>query len=137
MSTASDTALMRAAASGPSGMLIASTPRIFSARASSIVGANSCPLGGISSTMWTNVPRASAWASLDFCSRGSGGTVGSPTATGLTRAAPARGAADAEPTASLIWRMCSGVVPQHPPTRRTPFALNRRAYDAMYSGDDR
>ncbi len=40
-------------------------------------------------------------------------------------------------TAALICRMCSGVVPQHPPTSRTPFATNRRAYDAMYSGEHR
>jgi hypothetical protein len=33
--------------------------------------------------------------------------------------------------------MCSGVVPQQPPTIRTPRATNRRAYDAMYSGDER
>ena len=38
-------------------------------------------------------------------------------------------------TAAQISRMCSGVVPQHPPTSRTPFATNRLAYDAMYSGE--
>ena len=37
----------------------------------------------------------------------------------------------------LICRMCSGVVPQQPPTSRTPLAMKRRAYDAMYSGEQR
>ena len=40
-------------------------------------------------------------------------------------------------TACLICRMCSGVVPQQPPTRRTPVLMKRRAYDAMYSGEQR
>ena len=34
-------------------------------------------------------------------------------------------------------RMCSGVVPQQPPTSRTPLLMKRRAYDAMYSGEHR
>jgi hypothetical protein len=42
-----------------------------------------------------------------------------------------------------VWRMrtertrflmCAGVVPQQPPTRATPAAMKRRAYEAMYSG---
>jgi hypothetical protein len=33
--------------------------------------------------------------------------------------------------------MCSGVVPQHPPTSRTPRVTKRRAYEDMYSGDER
>jgi len=40
-------------------------------------------------------------------------------------------------TADRICAMCSGVVPQHPPTRRTRPSTKRRAYDAMYSGDVR
>ena len=44
---------------------------------------------------------------------------------------------DSARTACLICRMCSGVVPQQPPTRRTPASMKRRAYDAMYSGEQR
>ena len=34
-------------------------------------------------------------------------------------------------------RMCSGVVPQQPPMMRTPAHRKRRAYCAMYSGEQR
>ena len=33
--------------------------------------------------------------------------------------------------------MCSGVVPQQPPTIFTPAQMKRRAYCAMYSGEQR
>ncbi len=33
-----------------------------------------------------------------------------------------------------MWRMCSGVVPQHPPTMCAPVCANRTAYSAIYSG---
>ncbi len=48
-----------------------------------------------------------------------------------------RRAASAPRTAALICLMCSGVVPQQPPTTRTLCRMKRRAYDAMYSGEQR
>jgi hypothetical protein len=74
----------------------------------------------------------------DFSGRATGSTSGADTAT---RAPARRAPADArvcDPisrTALLMCRMCSGVVPQHPPTKRTPLLMNRLAYDAMYSGE--
>ena len=45
--------------------------------------------------------------------------------------APSRGegtaAGASARTAALIWLMCSGVVPQHPPTTRTLCRMKRRA----------
>ena len=91
------------------------------------------------------LPRVRAWAIRDLSSRctggadgGGGASIDSPAkaavAPGCTVAFdPRRG----ERIAILIWRMCSGVVPQQPPTRLTPSSVNRRAYDAMYSGEHR
>jgi hypothetical protein len=36
-----------------------------------------------------------------------------------------------------ISRMCSGVVPQHPPTHEAPKFTNRLAYSVKYSGEQK
>ena len=80
-------------------------------------------------------------ASRDFSARGDrrrcavGGSRPRGRVAAGARAARRRGASAR--TASLICRMCSGVVPQQPPTSRTPLLMKRRAYDAMYSGEQR
>jgi hypothetical protein len=40
-------------------------------------------------------------------------------------------------TAVRMARMCWGVVPQQPPTIRTPYCTNFFEYEAMYSGEHR
>jgi len=86
----------------------------------------------------TNAPRASPFARRDFSARGTGVTAGEAAFPTLSPRAALRLSTGASArTAFLMCRTCSGVVPQHPPTRRTPLAMNRRAYDAMYSGEQR
>ena len=85
-------------------------------------------------------PRESALAIRDLSARATGstalaGTV--PAAEAPLAGTVTRAAGVSERTAVLMWRMCSGVVPQQPPTRRTPLLMKRRAYDAMYSGEQR
>ena len=70
MSTASDSALMRAPR-GPSGMWTTSTPRIFNIRACSTMSSLTNPFGGISSMMVLKRPSASDRAS---CERSFSGT---------------------------------------------------------------
>ena len=67
---------------------------------------------------------------------GAVGTV-TPRRRPTPHAAARSRSARAPRTAILMWRMCSGVVPQQPPTSRTPLLMKRRAYDAMYSGEHR
>src|SRR5882724_8490276 len=96
----------------------------------------SVPLGGTISTIVANSPVASFLPSRE---RFSNGTVGSATGSSpfltfapavLARAPPTR-------RADFISLICSGVVPQQPPTRFTPAATNFLAYLAMYPGEQR
>ena len=126
MSNESAWLLMRADARGLSGILTASTPTDFKNRAPSTSLRMSVPLGGTISTMVTNSLRASFEPKADRFSIGTAGVAfgaGPPvTCAGLffPRASPAR-------KADFMTRMWSGVVPQHPPTTRTPAAANLRA----------
>ena len=82
--------------------------------------------------------RASAAASRDFSRAAPAPARAAPRPPRRRAYRSARGARDRRRRPldrALIWRMCSGVVPQQPPTRRTPLAMKRRAYDAMYSGE--
>jgi len=73
-----------------------------------------------------------------LCSRATGGAEIAGIGLVPAPVSAARPTAGAIPrTAALIWRMCSGVVPQQPPTTRTLCMMNRLAYDAMYSGEQR
>ena len=138
-STAIDSALMRAPVRGPSGMVTTSTPRFASRAAPSSASAGACPRGGSSSMARMNWPLTSFFASVDFSWRSIAGLAFGWLATGLFASPPpARASPGAiDFAASAICRICSGVVPQHPPTKRTPEAMKRRAYDAMYSGEQR
>ena len=109
-------------------------------RAAATASAVACPRGGTSSTPVTKVPAASFAPSADLSARATGvraSGVATVMARWLPCAAPRATSGASCFTASAIWRMCSGVVPQQPPTRRTPLAMKRRAYDAMYSGEHR
>src|SRR5436190_1386015 len=91
----------------------------------------SAPPFSRATTLTATPPGASVLAIRDFCSRGIGGTIGTAgaAAADLTPGRAAPGASDR--TAALIARTWSGVVPQQPPTSRTPALMKRRAYDAM------
>jgi hypothetical protein len=113
-------------------MLITSTPRAFSRRARSTAASVWNPRGGGSSTASTKCLSDSAWARRDFRSRATGGLLIALSTRvrlgALAAGAVARTTAGARPrTAVFIWRMCSGVVPQQPPTTRTLCRMNRRA----------
>ena len=119
--------LMRAEARGLSGILIPSTPTDFRKRAPSTSLRISVPLGGTISTMVTNSPLANL---APIRERSSSGMVGPAEGAGgvLTPWEP-EAFARAPPTrsAAFMTRICSGVVPQHSPTIRTPAATNFRA----------
>ena len=127
MSSDSAWLLMRADARGLSGMLTASTPTDFTNRAPSISLRMSIPFGGTISTIVTNSPcselRSQSRPLLErhrrdrFRSRSSALRV-----RRVSFRAP-------HPTrrADFITRMCSGVVPQHPPTTPNSSATNFRA----------
>src|SRR2546429_286841 len=125
MIAASVCALIRAVEPAPSEMFTASTlwSRRYKAPSTSRVGSQ--PLGGTISAKTGNSPAASFPASLE---RRSSGT-GCMTSTGRLRmsAAARAGCGRSERTAALIALMCSGVVPQQPPTSRTPISMKRRA----------
>ncbi|OQA06973.1 MAG: hypothetical protein BWY66_01597 [bacterium ADurb.Bin374] len=131
ISTASDIGLMRADARGPSGILIASTPASFSCRARSTVFSGSQPFGGVSSALTTNRFWAIFWANFDFASMGTALISGSSLSAVLAWAGAVtilRWGGSRALTALRTHRMCSGVVPQQPPMKRTPTWMNRFAY---------
>jgi hypothetical protein len=118
--------LILAEARGLSGILIASTPTDFKNRALSTSLRMSVPFGGTISTMVTNSRAASFAPSRDRFSTGSAGAAcGATSAWGFADPTFAR----ASPTrrAFFIIRICSGVVPQHPPINCAPAATNFRA----------
>src|SRR5512134_3146764 len=122
----------RALARGPSGMLIASTPASAHRRALASSDVMSLDFGGTSSTEVAFSPARSFAASRDFLSGGTAYTSASWRISGFTstwRFTPER-----DFTARAIVRMCAGVVPQHPPTPRTPSSMYFFAYSVKYSG---
>src|SRR5579862_5403781 len=126
--------LMRAEARGESGILTASTPTDFRNFAPSSSRLASMPRGGTISTMVTNLPLAILRPSLERSLNG-GGSTGLDSVVLVTlyddeRAAPTRR------NSFMAW-ICSGVVPQQPPIRRTPLLTKPSMKFAMYSGEHR
>jgi hypothetical protein len=131
MSTHSEPALIRAEARGPSATLMASTSFSLQYWARSMMRPGSAPLGGSSSTETTNrLPILRPSGLLSSRAMGAGASfsmAGGSTVTTWRAGCSMR----TERTRFLMW---AGVVPQHPPTKATPELMNRRAYEAMYSG---
>src|SRR5512139_2558878 len=122
----------RALARGPSGMLIASTPAAAHWRALASSDVMSLDFGGTSSTDVTFSPARSFAARRDLFSGGTAYTSASCRMRGFTstwRFTPERVF-----TARAIVRMWAGVVPQQPPTPRTPSSMYFFAYSVKYSG---
>jgi hypothetical protein len=94
----------------------------------------SAPFGGSSSTETTNFFPILRARGL-FSSRGTGAGASFAIAGGSTVTTSRAGWSMRTERTRL--RMCAGVVPQQPPTKVTPELMNRRAYDAMYSGVQR
>ena len=119
---------MRADARGLSGILTASTPTDFTKRRAFNLFAN------VDAFRRNDLHHGHEFAAQPACAQLASVL---PVATdrqlrvGSTAGhlRSARSCARASPTrrADFITRMCSGVVPQHPPTRRTPAATNLRA----------
>ena len=76
---------------------------------------------------------ATALISTGSASAGSGARIA--IATGFPVPSPP-GSRRARSSAAPIAAVCSGVVPQQPPTMRTPSEAARRAKSAKYSGDE-
>ncbi len=129
---------IRELARGPSGMLMALTPRSRNALLLATVALRSYPRGGTSSTVLTHWRRASRPASRDFSARAAGSfcaaavAAGADAVTGSLVRARLSGL-----TARTISRICSGVVPQQPPTADAPRSTYRLAYVARYSGEQK
>ncbi|MPN54474.1 hypothetical protein SDC9_202144 [bioreactor metagenome] len=110
----------RERANGESASVIASAPALRIRRAAARRWLASASTGGSISTSVTG-PRASFSAS--------GFTLGTAAGASESRAS-AYGAASALAQRAAARRMCSGVVPQHPPSRFTPAACNAPAWAA-------
>ncbi len=127
---------MRICARGPSGTFTASSPARFSRRTPASMAAGATPFGGTISTLVTSSPAASLRPRRERSASASGATA--PSSPSVTRSTSSRvrlRPGDMARTASPMRRMCAGVVPQHPPTKRAPAWISRCAYLAMYSGD--
>src|SRR5689334_21045649 len=130
-------ALIRALARGPSGTLMQSMPASAQRRAPSISREASTPRGGRISTKATNLPSASLPPSRDFSAIGTGVTAWVMTFGSTTVTASFLAHGCSERVSDRISLMCSGVVPQQPPTILTPAQSRRRAYCDIYSGEQR
>ena len=155
---------MRALARGESGTLIACTPRCASSSAPANSREQSKPLGGTISTMVTNSPSAMRRPNCERSRSGLGSMAFSlswSTAPIVALdvvlvAAPGSLAGESSWLCFWLWtrassslkvwasiarsalrmeRMCTGVVPQQPPTQLAPARTNFRAKLAMYSGE--
>ena len=110
----------------------ASTPSRASSRALWVVSSIRQPRGAATCTVVTNCPAASF---RPHAERSASGTPELPgRSAGSARAVDRTRAGCTVATWSRILRTCAGVVPQHPPTKRAPAAIRRRAYWPMYSG---
>src|SRR6185312_5698393 len=107
--------------------LMASIPADFRYLAPSTSLRNSMPLGGTTSTRVTKSPAASLRPSSERCARGGGVMGDSPRLLLLTCVPVGLPLASAMRRADFMDRVCSGVVPQQPPTRLTPALTNLRA----------
>src|SRR6185437_1688355 len=129
--------LIRAEARGLSGMLMASIPEALRNFAPSTSLRKSMPLGGTISTMATNSPDANLRPRLERCASGGGEIVDSRLRSLTTRKEGALPLASFMRKADFMDLVCSGVVPQQPPTSPTPELTNFRASLAMYSDEHR
>ena len=111
-------------------MFTASTPRRTMSCAPSSTFFVETPRGGSSSTLTTNFPRS--------CARNGGsgpagaGSAGRGAFSSTRTSAPGASfsAGRREARRSCTARTCAGVVPQQPPTRRTPISTARAANSA-------
>ncbi len=117
--------LILAEALGPSGILELSTPASFNFLAEFKTLEESHPFGGRSSTLTTNFLLESFFARSLFCADGTGATVLAVSCFADSVISIREG--ESAFTAELINLVCSAVVPQHPPTMRTPLRINRFA----------
>ena len=100
----------QARATGQSATVMASTPTACNVRAPAINLSKCASLGGSSSTAITRFPARSLFANR-FCTlRG----------TGVLRTTASTGCTSVSCRISAVRRICSGVVPQHPPIIFTP-----------------
>jgi hypothetical protein len=88
-------------------------------------------LGGTISTVVMKRPAASFAARRERSASGTG-SIGWADAGAAATAVECRG--ETLCTKPAIALMCSGVVPQQPPTNRAPASTMRLAYVPMYSG---
>ena len=130
---------IRTLAIAESETFTASTPAACSSRAASMVRSMRTLRGGSISTETTN-----CWAASSSASRVGGGA---PSASSVARSASAAWAWDGAisvrgaegpvvvrvSSAARIDAMCSGVVPQHPPTIRAPASTMRGVTCAKYA----
>jgi hypothetical protein len=130
-------ALMRALARGPSGTLMQSIPASAQRRAPSISSLALTPRGGKISTKETNLPSANLAPSFDFCATGTAARACTFACAVSTVTARFLAAGWSDRVSEQINLMWSGVVPQQPPMMRTPAQSSRRAYCAIYSGEQR
>ena len=116
----------------PATTKTASTPSRASSRARRVVSSIRHPRGAATCTVVTNCPVASFRPHAERSPSGASARPGS--SAGSARAETDTRAGCTLATWSRILRAWEGVVPQHPPTKRAPTAIRRRAYWPMYSG---
>src|SRR5262245_60735718 len=120
-------------ARAPSATLTASTPASFNNRTPSSIFEGSQPFGGTISTEVTNSALQIFFAKRERSACGTTCTSGGFSSGTKTRTVERPG--DSAAAAFAICLMCSGVVPQQPPTNFAPAWIKRLAYLAMYSGE--
>jgi hypothetical protein len=123
---------MRALARGPSGMLIASTPASANFLTLESIPERSLERGGGISTLVIFSPASILRASFDFFSGGTTWTRMPCCAIGRTSTCRFTPLSDL--IARPATRMWDGLVPQQPPTPRTPSSMYFFAYSVKYSG---
>ncbi len=123
---------MRALARGPSGMLIASIPASAHCFTLASIRERSLERGGTISTEVTFSPESILRASRDFFSVGTT-WIRTPCWV-IGRTSTCFFTPESDLTARLAIRMWAGVVPQQPPTPRTPISMYFLAYSVKYSG---
>ncbi len=101
-----------------------STPASFRSRTPSSIEVGSEPRGGTISTVVRNSPAASLRPQAERSASGTGSRGRAPvpsTATATREPEPG----DSMRSAPAIAPTCAGVVPQQPPTKRTPLRMRR------------
>ena len=125
---------MRMRASGESAMLTASTFACAMRRAPSMTLRVLMPRGGSISTLTTNFSRSLRNSEGSSRSAGGAATAGPGSSTRTSAPGASFSAGRWDSSRSRMARMWAAVVPQQPPTMRTPSATARAANSAKYSG---